>query len=84
MSTQAHWLDEPRNVKRVWRWFLTLLAATIAAEFLVEPSPHFDVESLPAFSAVYGFLACAAMVLVAKALGALLKRPDTYYRTDDD
>lgn len=84
MSSQSHWLDDPRNVKRVWRWFLALLAATVAAEFLVAPSPHFEVESLPAFNAVYGFLACAAMVLAAKALGAVLKRPDTYYRADDD
>jgi hypothetical protein len=84
MSPKAHWLDNPRNVKRVWRWFLALLAATVAAEFFIAPSPHFDVESLPGFNAVYGFLACAAMVLVAKVLGAVLKRPDTYYRADDD
>ena len=84
MSTRTHWLDDPRNVKRVWRWFLALLAVTVTAEFFITTKLHFDVESLPAFNAVYGFLACAAMVLVAKALGAVLKRPDTYYRADDD
>jgi hypothetical protein len=31
------------------------------------------------FHAWYGLLACAAMILVAKVLGMLLKRPDTYY-----
>ena len=31
------------------------------------------------FAAAYGFLCCAAMVLVAKGLGVFLKRPDNYY-----
>jgi hypothetical protein len=34
------------------------------------------------FGALYGFLACAALILLAKGIGLVLKRPDTYY--DDD
>jgi hypothetical protein len=84
MSRRPHWLDSPRNVKRLWYAFLVLLAATVLAEFFVVLHPHFAVESLPAFNAAYGFLACAAMIVVAKLLGLLLKRPDTYYRADDE
>ena len=40
---------------------------------------HFDIESLFGFHAWFGFLACVAMIGVAKALSLLLKRPDTYY-----
>ena len=41
------------------------------------------------FGAVFGFAACVAMVLVAKALGLVLKRDDDYYlrhleKADDD
>ena len=47
---------------------------------VVPPHPaHFEVESWPAFFAVFGFLACVAMVLGSKLLGMLLKREDTYY-----
>jgi hypothetical protein len=84
MSPRSHWLDEPRNVKRLWRGFLALLAATVVAEFFLTLHPHFAVESLPAFYAVYGFLACAAMIIAAKGIGMLLKRADTYYRADDE
>ncbi len=84
MSSHNHWLDEPRNVKRLWRGFLALLALTVLTELVVTLHPHFEVESLPAFHAAYGFLACAAMIIAAKALGALLKRPDNYYETNDD
>ena len=31
-----------------------------------------------------GFLSCLAMVLVAKALGYVLKKPEDYYPQDDD
>lgn len=84
MSSRNHWLDEPRNVQRLWRGYLALLAVTVVAELFIALHPHFEVESLPAFHAAYGFLACAAMIVLAKALGALLKRPDTYYREDNE
>ena len=84
MSPRNHWLDEPRNVRRLWRGFLVLLALTVVAEFFITLHPHFEVESLPAFYAVFGFLACAAMIVVAKILGMLLKRPDTYYGAGDE
>lgn len=83
MSSRHHWLDEPRNVKRLWRGFLALLVLSVLAELVVTLHPHFDVEALPAFHAAYGFLACAAMIVVAKAIGVLLKRPDTYYKDKD-
>ncbi len=80
----GHWLDEPRNVRRLWRFFLGVLAATVLAEFALTLHPHFAVDALPGFHALYGFLACAAMIVAAKALGILLKRPDSYYEARDE
>jgi hypothetical protein len=75
----AHWLDQPRNVRRLWRGFIVLLVLAVAAELIVTLHPHFAVESLFGFNAAFGFLACAAMVGVARLLALVLKRPDTYY-----
>lgn len=83
-SAGPHWLDEPRHVKTLWRGFLVVLALTVAAELLVVLHPHFGIESLFGFHAGFGFIACAAMILVAKGLALLLKRPDAYYRERDD
>lgn len=80
---QQHWLDQPRNLKLLWRAFLGVLVATVLAELLVHLHPHFEVESLFAFHAWYGFLACAMMIIVAKVLALLLKRRDTYYDGSD-
>jgi hypothetical protein len=81
---KTHWLDDPKNVKRLWRLFLAVLAATVLAELAVALHPHFEVEALFGFHAWYGFAACAAMILVAKGLGLLLKRHDAYYEADGD
>lgn len=74
-----HWLTRPGSIKRLWIIFGAVLALTVLAELWISNDPHFEMERLFAFNALYGFLACAAMILVAKALGLLLKRPDTYY-----
>jgi hypothetical protein len=80
----GHWLDSPRNVRLLWRGFLAVLAAAVLAEFAVALHPHFALEALFGFHAAYGLLACAAMIGVAKALGALLKRPERYYEEPED
>ena len=79
---KRHWLDEPRNVRLLWRAFLVVLALTVGAEVLVDLHPHFAIERVFGFNAWYGLLACAVMIGVAKALGVVLKRPDDYYDRD--
>ena len=73
-----HWLDDPRHVKLLWRLFLVVLAVVVLVEPFVRLHPHFAIERVFGFHAWFGLLACAAMILVAKVLGMLLKRPDTY------
>jgi hypothetical protein len=83
-DASRHWLDDARNLKRLWRGFLAVLVAVVAAQWLVPMQAHFDIESVFGFNAWFGFAACAAMIVVAKALAVLLKRPDSYYGKSDD
>jgi hypothetical protein len=66
-------------IRTLWIIFIAVLALTVVAQPFVEWHPHFAVESLFGFNALYGFLACAALILVAKAIGLLVKRPEDYY-----
>lgn len=84
MNDKPYWLDQPRNVKLLWRGFLVVLALTVLAELLVPLHPHFEIESIFGFNAWFGFLVCIAMIVGAKALALLLKRYDTYYGKRDD
>lgn len=63
----------------IWKIFIAVLALTVAAQLFVESHPHFAPERLFAWNALYGFLACAVLILVARALGLLLKRREDYY-----
>ena len=84
MDDRPHWLDHPTNVKRLWRVFLGVLALTVLAELAVHQHPQFGIDALFGFNAWFGFGACAAMIVAAKALALLLKRPDTYYGMRED
>jgi hypothetical protein len=81
---RTHWLDRPGNVRLIWRTFLGVLAVTVLAEAVIQLHPHFGIEALFGFHAWFGLLSCAAMILVAKVLGIVLKRPDMYYEADDE
>ena len=79
-----HWLVRPENIRRLWRVFVAILALTVAAEFFVAHQAYFGIDGYFAFNAWFGFLACAALILFAKGLGAFLKRPDDYYDERND
>ena len=74
-----HWLTRPRTIRRLWQGFIAILALTVLAGLAIEAHPHFAIERLFGFNALYGFLACAALILVAKGIGLFVKRPDRYY-----
>ena len=73
------WLVRPGPISLLWAVFAAVLTALVLADLLVEHHPHFGLDGTFGFAAWYGFGTCVALVLFAKALGALLKRPDTYY-----
>ncbi len=83
MENKTHWLDQPHSTKQLWIAFVVVLALTVIAELFVPLHPHFEIESIFGFHAWYGFLVCAAMIVGAKGLALLLKRPDTYYNNTD-
>lgn len=79
-----HWLARPSTVRLLWRVFGVVLAALVALQAVVKVKGYFAVDAWFGFGAAFGFLSCLAMVLVAKALGVAIKRPEDYYAEDDD
>ncbi|MEO6623448.1 MAG: hypothetical protein ABIN37_01245 [Burkholderiaceae bacterium] len=79
-----HWLVRSHTIRMLWAIFIIVLAATVGAEFFVAEPAHQGLAGTFGFGAWFGFAACAALILMAKGLGLLLKRPDTYYERDDD
>jgi hypothetical protein len=77
-----HWLVRPGTIRLLWRVFIVILLIAVAVPFLSGSAGHFGIDGWIAFGAVYGFLSCLAMVLVATGLGYVLKRPEDYYAPD--
>ena len=74
-----HWLARPATIRRLWIGFAIALALLGAADFLVHKHNYVGPDGWFGFYWVYGFGACVAMVVFAKVLGVLIKRPDSYY-----
>ena len=77
--SELHWLVRPRTIRVLWIAFIVVLALTLVPDFFIHPHAYFGIEGSFGFYGWYGFLTCAAMVVVAKVLGIFLKRKDTYY-----
>ena len=82
-SGDNHWLTRPETIRWLWIGFGVILALTVIAQFAVKMKSSFGVDGSFGFGAWFGFVACVAMVLVAKALGWVLKRPEGYYGDDE-
>ncbi|MGI9331054.1 MAG: hypothetical protein ACR2QB_10100 [Gammaproteobacteria bacterium] len=73
------WLARPASIRKLWVGFAVLLAATVLGQFLIPVKGYFGLDAWFGFGALFGFLSCVAMVIVAKVLGVVLKRDEQYY-----
>ena len=74
-----HWLVRKSTIRGLWIAFAVTLAATVLMDLVIEPHPYFGLDGTFGFGAWFGFASCVVLIAVAKALGVILKRPDTYY-----
>lgn len=79
---QLHWLVRPATIRWMWRLGAVLLAAVTLLSLTGAIHGRFGFDETFGFYSWFGFVACALMVLVAKGLGLILKRPDDYYEPD--
>jgi len=78
-GSDNHWLTRPATIRKLWLGFSIVLAITVLLQAVVKVKGYFGIDSLFGFGAAFGFLSCVAMVLVAKVLGVVFKRPEDYY-----
>jgi hypothetical protein len=81
-DVREHWLRRPETIRKLWIVGIIVLAVLLVIGELIERHPHFAGENIIGFNAWFGFGSCVVMVVVAKLLGFVLKRKDTYYERD--
>lgn len=78
-DNSLHWLMRPASIRKLWYGFSAVLVVLVAAQTVIYVKGYFAVDEWFGFGAVYGFGSCLLMVLLAKLLGRVLKRPEDYY-----
>lgn len=84
-----HFFDKPSNVRLVMRWFYAACAIVVLLD-VVNLIQHWlgahelrhaeqQLEGLPEFYVLYGFVGVAFLVVAARGLRKLVMRDEDYY-----
>jgi len=73
------WLDRAENVRKVYYGVWVACALLLVAELFIDKHTETAAEHWFGFHGFYGLVACVALVLAAKLLRRVLKRPENYY-----
>lgn len=73
------WVDKPGSATKIF-WALAVVCGLLfLVDFTYEKHGHFDVENLPGFFGIYGFVMFTGLILAAKGLRTLIKRDEDFY-----
>jgi len=78
-TEKTYWLDRSENVTKLYRTVWAIGIALVAAGLAVHWHEEFTFANWFGFFAIFGFVACVTLVVSAKGLRRLVKRPEDYY-----
>lgn len=73
------WADKPDNQRLIRRILYVACALLVVVDFVVHRHIYTDIERVPAFYTLYGFVALVGVVMAAKGLRYFVKRNEDYY-----
>ena len=73
------YLDKPENIAKILKVFYVICGLLVVTDFIVHRHIYHDWENVPAFYAIYGFIGCVLLVLIAKLMRKVLMREEDYY-----
>ena len=83
MNNKKHLFDNPKNVKLVIRMLYISCFVLFAMDLVIHRHTVHPWESFTGFYAIYGFLACVILVLLARELRKVVMRDEDYYDNND-
>ena len=73
------WIEDKRNVRKIINTLIIICLGLFIADGFYHKHVYFGVESIFGFYAIYGFVMCVILVLVAKWIRTVLMRAEDYY-----
>jgi uncharacterized membrane protein YidH (DUF202 family) len=80
---KEYFFDKQRNIDGFLMVFYVICAVLFVLDFIVHRHTMHSLEELPAFYAVFGFVAFVALVVGSILLRKLVMRKEDYYDVDD-
>jgi len=78
-QVKPDFFDKPENISKMLKVFYGVCILLVVADFMVHRHIYHSWENIPAFYAVYGFIGCVMLVIVAKAMRKVLMKEEDYY-----
>ncbi|MFC3123409.1 hypothetical protein [Agaribacter flavus] len=79
IDNQTDFFDKPQNIKIMMLAFYALCVLLVVLDFIVHRHVYVDFEKVPTFYALYGFIACVVLVVLAKIMRKAVMRDENYY-----
>lgn len=76
---KTYLFDNPRNVRRVVLGLVGVCVILLTLDLVLHRHVSHPWEAMFGFYAVYGFVACVLLVLLAKEMRKVLIRKEDYY-----
>ena len=76
--------DKPKNIQWILRIFYGLCVLLVLLDFFIHRHIETAIEKVPAFYAIYGFVACVILVLIATQMRKFLMRSEDYFSNEDN
>ena len=80
---KQHLFHKPENVNRLLRGFYIVSGVLFALDFVLHRHTIHAWEDIPGFYAIFGFVACVVLVLVAREMRKIVMRREDYYDVDE-
>jgi len=80
---KLHFFDRPGNVRRILYLLYACCAALLLTDVFYPRHTQHDWDGWWGFYPLYGFAGCVLLVLIARLLRRILKRPEHYYDAGD-
>lgn len=71
--------DDPKNVSLTLRLLYVACIVLLALDFVLDRHGEHPLENIPGFYALYGFVVCVLLVVIAKWMRTVLMRSENYY-----
>lgn len=79
ISRKLLWVDKPGSADKLFKILAVVCALLFLSEFTFHKHVIVAVENIPGFYGIFGFVMFMALILVAKMLRTIIKRPEDYY-----